>query len=358
MSITRLDRHLAEATTLGGAVLGGGGGGSLQDGLERADLAVRLGSVDLLSLDELNDEDLVVTASAVGAPAAKDQFVLPIDHVRSLELLLENSSIELAGIIANENGASSGINGWLQAAVMGLPMIDAPANGRAHPTGLMGAMGIHRLENYVSIQTAVGGNQDHGRYLEVVASGRLENTAALIRYASVQAGGIVAVSRDPIDAAYLRKHAAPGGTSQAIKVGEAILAAQPQGAEAVITAIVSSLDGQMTCEGKVTDVRLETTGGYDIGVVVAEGDKRCEVTFWNEFMTLDVDGKRTGTFPDLITLLSLKSGLPVGSAEINRGQEVGILWVPSDHLILGEGVRLPETIAEAERAIGKPLQNL
>ena len=357
MSITRLDQHLAEAATLGGAVLGGGGGGSLEDGLDRAGLAVRLGSVDLLSLDELNDEDLIITASAVGAPAAKDQFVRPIDHVRALELLLEHAPIELAGIIANENGAGSGINGWLQAAVMGLPMIDAPANGRAHPTGLMGAMGIHRLEDYVSIQTAVGGNPDGDRYLEVVASGKLKVTAALIRYASVQAGGIVAVSRDPIEAAYLRKHAAPGGTSQAIKVGESILAARPQGAEAIIRAIVSSLDGQIACEGKVVEVGLETIGGYDIGSVVVEGDKRCEITFWNEFMTLNVDGKRAGTFPDLITLLSLTSGLPVGSAEIIRDQEVGVLWVPSDHLILGEGVRLPETIAEAEKAIGKPLLN-
>ena len=358
MSIIRLDQHLAEATTLGGAVLGGGGGGSLEDGLERAGLAVRLGSVDLLSLDELDDEDLVVTASAVGAPAATDQFVRPIDHVRSLELLLENTPIDLCGIIANENGASSGVNGWLQAAVMGLPMIDAPANGRAHPTGLMGAMGIHRIDNYVSIQTAAGGNPDNDRYLELVTKGKLEVTAALIRYASVQAGGIVAVSRDPIDAAYLRKYAAPGGTSQAIKVGKSILAARPQGAEAIIKAIVSSLDGQIACEGKVAAVGLETIGGYDIGSVVVEGDKRCEITFWNEFMTLDVDGKRTGTFPDLITLLSLTSGLPVGSAEIKHDQEVGVLWVPNDHLILGEGVRLPEAIAEAEQAIGKPLLNL
>jgi DUF917 family protein len=358
MSIIRLDQHLAEATTLGGAVLGGGGGGSLEDGLERAGLAVRLGSVELLSLDELDDEDLVVTASAVGAPAAKDQFVRPIDHVRSLELILETTPFDLSGIIANENGASSGVNGWLQAAVTGLPMIDAPANGRAHPTGLMGAMGIHRLEDYVSIQTAVGGNPDSDRYLELVARGKLEVTAAIIRHASVQAGGIVAVSRDPIDAAYLRKHAAPGGTSQAIRVGESILAARPQGAAAVIKAIVSSLDGQITCEGKVVEVGLDTIGGYDVGSLVVEGDKRCEITFWNEFMTLDVDGKRAGTFPDLITILSLASGLPVGSAEINRDQEVGVLWVPRDHLILGEGVRLPETIAEAEQAIGKPLKNL
>ena len=355
MSTIRLDTRLAEAAVLGGAVLGGGGGGDIEDGLERATLAVRLGSPVLMSLDDLDDNDLVVTASAVGAPAAAEKFVRPVDHIRALELLLDTQPVELGGIIANENGASSGINGWLQAASMGIPMIDAPANGRAHPTGLMGAMGIHRLEGYVSVQSAAGGNSETGRYLELVAQGKLEVTANLVRHASIQAGGIVAVSRDPIDAAYLRKHAAPGGTAQAIKVGEAIMAARDQGPDAVIRATVSVLGGEIVCKGQVSSLSLETTGGYDIGSIRIAGDRPCELTFWNEFMTLELDGRREASFPDLITLLSLESGLPISSAEVQQGNGVAVLVVLRDQLILGDGVRLPEAISEAERAIGKAL---
>jgi len=355
MSAMRLDERLAEAAVLGGAVLGGGGGGDIRDGLERASLAVRLGSPVLTTLDELDDDDLVVTASVVGAPAAAEKYVRPVDHIKALELLLESCPVELAGIIANENGASSGVNGWLQAAATGIPMIDAPANGRAHPTGLMGAMGINRLDDYVSIQSAVGGNPKTGRYLEAVFKGNLEVTASMVRHASIQAAGIVAVSRDPIDAAYLRKHAAPGGTSQAIRVGEAIMAARNQGANEVIRAAMSVLGGRIACQGQVTELRLETAGGYDIGFVKTEGDQRCELTFWNEFMTLELNAQREATFPDLITLLSLESGLPISSAEIRRGDRVAVLVVPRDHLILGEGVRLPEALREAEEAIGKAL---
>ena len=65
MTRIRLDEHYAEAAVLGGAVLGGGGGGSIQDGTERATLAVRLGSVTLISLDELEENALVLTASVV-----------------------------------------------------------------------------------------------------------------------------------------------------------------------------------------------------------------------------------------------------------------------------------------------------
>ena len=168
MTRIRLDEHHAEAAVLGGAVLGGGGGGSIQDGMERAKMAVRLGSPFLISLDELNEGDIVVTASVVGAPAAVEKYLRPVNHIRSLQMLLERHPVRLSGIIANENGAGSGVNGWIQAAVLGLPMVDAPANGRAHPTGLMGAMGLHRLKGYASTQAAAGGNPETGRYIEIV----------------------------------------------------------------------------------------------------------------------------------------------------------------------------------------------
>jgi len=350
-----LTEHHAEAAVLGGAVLGGGGGGRIQGGLESARLAVRWGSPVLVSLDELEDEDIIVTASAVGAPASGERFVRPVDHIKALELLLETRPLDLAGINANENGASSGVNGWLQAAAMGLPMVDAPCNGRAHPTGLMGAMGVNRLEGYTSIQGAAGGNPATGRYLEVVVEGRLETTASIVRYASVQAGGIVAVARDPLPAAYLRKHAAPGATSQAISLGEAMMAARKGGPEAIVKAVTSELDGQIAVRGRITGVDLRTEGGYDIGLVRLEGDRRAEVTFWNEFMTLEWDNRRRATFPDLITLISLETGLPLASAEVEEGLEVGVLVVDRGKLILGQGMRLPEAIQEAEKALGRPL---
>jgi uncharacterized protein len=355
MTRIRLDEHLAEAAVLGGAVLGGGGGGSIQDGMERAKTAVRLGSPVLISLDELNETDLILTASVVGAPAAAEKYLRPVDHIRAMKLLLEKRPLKFSGIIANENGAGSGVNGWLQAAMLGVPMVDAPANGRAHPTGLMGAMGLHRVKDYTSIQAAAGGNPEMGRYLEIVVEGALQPAANLIRYASVQAGGTVAVARDPVTVEYIKNHAAPGGTTQAIRVGEAMIGARNQGAQAVIKSIVSVLSGEISVQGEVVEIRLETIGGYDVGLLTVKGDRKGELTFWNEFMTLEIEERRKATFPDLITVLSLENGIPVSSAEVKKGQNIVVLVVPRANLILGEGVLLPETLQEAERAIGKPL---
>jgi len=357
MSKTILTEKLARAIVIGGAVLGGGGGGSMDGGLENALLAINLGDPIMVSLDELDDNDTIITASAVGAPAAKDKMVRPVDHIRAMELVFKQLPKIPSGFIANENGGGSGVNGWIQAAITGLPVVDAPANGRAHPTGLMGAMGLNRLSDYQSCQSAVGGNPALGLHLEMVIQGRLITNANMVREAANQAGGFVAVVRDPITAAYARKNAAPGASAQAIKIGQAIIDAQNHGAEAVIKATVEAIGGQITCQGKITNIQLKTVGGYDIGVVNIQGDHSAELSFWNEFMTMEI-GTQKIFFPDLITVLSVETGLPVSTAEAFIGQQVAVLTAPRNNLILGRGVLLPEAIQEAELALGRSLEIL
>ena len=355
MKVARLDFEAGEAVVLGGAVLGGGGGGSIDGGMANVKLAVSLGTPTMVPLDRLDDEALVITSSAVGAPAAKDKMVRPVDRIRALSLFTEYDSRKLAGIIPNENGAGSGVNGWIESAASGLPLVDAPNNGRAHPTGLMGAMGLHRIKDYVSRQTGVGGNPELGLYLETAVQGSLKHTANMIRAAAVEAGGLVAVMRDPVRADYLRQNAAVGATAQAMKIGRAMQAARSRGAEEIIKAAVDQLGGAIVCRGRIKSVKLTTVGGYDIGELVIEGDEKMELTFWNEFMTLECNRERRATFPDLISLMSLETGLPVSSAEAAEGMEAAVLVAPRSNLILGQGVLLPETIAEAETAIGKKL---
>jgi DUF917 family protein len=354
MSRVRLTAEHVEAAVLGGAVLGGGGGGWIPDGLERGRLAVALGTPELVSADELPDDAVIVTASAVGAPSTRDRYVRPVDFIRAVQVLAERTGIRLGGIIANENGAGATINGWLQAAVLGVPVVDAPCNGRAHPTGLMGAMGLHRVPGYTAHQVAVGGDPSAGRRVEVYAAGALARAAAVIRAASVEAGGMVAVARDPVPLSYVRGHAAPGAVRQAIAVGEAVIAARGRGGEAAAQAAAEYLGGRIVDVGTVGSSALDVAGGYDVGSAAVAGSRgRYEITFWNEYMTLEADGERIATFPDLIATLSAEDGMPVASAEIAPGMRVALLVVPRARLILGAGMRDPDLFEDVERAVGR-----
>ena len=90
-----------------------------------------------------------------------------------------------------------------------------------------------------------------------------------------------------------------------------MLTAQPRGPEAVIGTVCDFLHGRVVGSGPVSKLELTCKNGFDVGTLYIGG---LEATFWNEFMTLEREGERLATFPDLITMLDAKTGMPVTSA--------------------------------------------
>ena len=346
-----IDEEIAGYAVLGGAILGGGGGGSMDGGLKMAKEAQRLGEIRLIDIDDIDPEAVLTTCSAVGAPAARKALAVPDDFIRVVEILLANGCEPPSGFISNECGGGSITNGWLPAAIKGLPVVDALCNGRAHPTGTMGAMGLHKLPGYVSRQAAAGGSKPEGLYLEMYAAGNIHSASALVRSAADKAGGLVAVARNPVKASYVKAYGAVGALKQAISVGRAVKEAARAGGEKAAHAAASCLYGEILTFGEVSRVELVTNGGFDAGVVAVDD---YEATFWNEYMTLEKGGSRLATFPDLVTVLS-EEGAPVSTAEIRKGQKVFLLRVPSSKLILGEGMRCIDLLQSIEPVVGKEI---
>ncbi|WP_426983925.1 DUF917 domain-containing protein [Brevibacillus borstelensis] len=345
MGTITLDERKMEAAVWGGAVLGGGGGGPIEEGIQLGRLALEVGEPKLITIDELLDDEWVVTVSAVGAPAAAEQYVKPMHYIRALQLLLDKLGRPISGLITNENGASTTVNGWFQSAVTGLPVLDAPCNGRAHPTGSMGSMNLTELEGYVSTQTAAGGLGS--RYIELCASGSLENMAQMVRRASVDAGGMVAVARNPVQVSYVKQNGCPGAIQQAIRIGETMLA---HTGEKAIEAVTELLQGRIIEVGTVSNFSLNTTGGFDVGRADIGS---LELTFWNEYMTLESNGERLATFPDLIMAFDAESGRPLESAKMANGQKAAVIAVPKEQLLLSSTMRNRKLFEPVEEAIGK-----
>jgi uncharacterized protein len=348
MAKINLDEKVVEYAVYGGAVLGGGGGGWIEEGLQIGRLAFEIGQPELLTVDELQDEDLLVTVSLVGAPAAKDKFLKPIHYAKALETLAQKIGQPIQGIITNENGAGTTVNGWFQSAVTGIPIIDIPCNGRAHPTGSMGSMNLSEQTDYISHQAAVGGKG--ANYMELSISGSLDKASTVIRKASIEAGGLLAVARNPVTVAYAKANGAEGAIQQAIEVGEALLSHK---GEAAIDAVVKRLGGKVVVEGMVTDFILETTGGFDVGTVTI--NDAYEMTIWNEYMTIEKNGERYGTFPDLIMTLDAKTAKPIVSAAIEKGQRIAVIAVPKENLILSSTMRNEKLMKPIEEIIKKSI---
>lgn len=344
-----LDESVARALSLGGGVLGGGGGGTYSEGLRLLELALELGRPHLKGIDQLRLDDVLVTVSGVGAPAATDRDVKVADYLGSAELFMAQARTPVAGFVSSENGGFSSANGFVQSSLTGIPVIDAACNGRAHPTGVMGSMGLHLQADYVSKQAAVGGAPG-SRHVRLYAEGTLRSVDHVVRQAAVAAGGLVSVTRNPVDTAYMKEHGAPGALTLALALGDLLLQSREGGARTVAEAILHHFgSGEVLAEGSVTDVALRTEGGYDVGLVrVGE----TEATFWNEFMAVTSGEKRLATFPDLIFILERATGFPLTTAEIVKGRDVLLACVPKDRLPLGSGVKDPEVLRDVEHVLG------
>jgi DUF917 family protein len=335
-----------EALAYGGAILGGGGGGWPETGSKTGSLALEIGRIELWGPDEADPEWRVITSAALGAPTERGN-TKPMHYIRAAQLLRE-VGVEFHGVIAAENGGHNSFGGWLIAAALGLPVVDTPGDGRAHPTAMMGSMGLHRLD-YKSVKTGVTEGS------EVVAWGTLQTTSNVIRAQARDMKALIAMARDPVTVSYTKEHGAPGALRMAMDLGYEFLASKDKGADAKVRAATEFLGGELICKGRVTEVAIEARGGFDVGfATVKQGDGEWELGYVNEYMTLEKDGDRLATFPDLVTTFD-GEGDPVTSAGLAKGQTVYVVNVPKEKILVGDGNRYSENYEVVEAALGKPM---
>lgn len=353
MTIRELTIDDVRAAVRGGSVFASGGGGWVDHGLEIGETAVRIGRPKLATIDEFDDEDIIITVTAIGAPAATDWQMLAADYIKSVRLLQENFGKKIRGTMTPQNGCSSSINGWVQSAALDLLVVDAVGDMRAHPTGKMGSMGLAGDASYETIQVAVGGKRENGSYIEVVTKGTVAKTSNILRTASEQAGSFVTSARHPLPARFIRSNAAVGGISRAIKLGHAMLDVEHRGAQAVVDAIRKTVKAEVIAEGKVQRNDYVTKGAFDIGTcVVDDGKDAITLHTMNEWMAVDTaSGKRLATYPDVITVLSGESGLPLNVAQVLPGRNVIVTRVAKEHIPLSAGVFDPTVYPEVEAAL-------
>ncbi len=346
----KLNKEILNEAVIGGTILGGGGGGSRKLGLALGNIALEYNDLELMDISHIEDDTLIATVSLVGAPALVHQYVKPRDYIRAMELLEENTGLKIGGIITNENGGLATVNGWIQGSILNIPIIDAPCNGRAHPTGAMGSMGLNNISEYISYQAYAGGNPSLGNRVEGFVSGNIFKASAMVRQAAVEAGGLVAVARNIVKAKYVKENAAIKGISHAIETGREFYKGFKVSPYAAIKSIADFLKGDIVMDGIVSDFNLVTKGGFDSGKIVV---KNMEMTFWNEYMTLEKGNERFYTFPDLIMSFDKETGMPITTAEMSKGKNIVIVATKKENLRLGATMYDTNLLKEIEPIVDK-----
>jgi DUF917 family protein len=351
--IRELDHDDAIDGIWGGSVLACGGGGWVSHGELMAEAATSAGTPVLVSVDEIPDEALVVTVTAIGAPGAPDWEIQPQDYVNALQLVMDRCPAPVVAVLTAQNGASTTINGWIQSATLGVKVLDAAGDVRAHPTGKLGGMGLTNRAGYRTVQAVAGGNRKLHGELKLVVEGSIVTTSNVLRDVSVRVGGFIAAARNPVEAAWAKKHGAIGAITYALALGRAMRAADGSGARAVIDAACKETEGTIIAEGRARITRpMRTQGGFDHGSFTVDG---LELRYLNEYMTADRGDARVATYPDVITTLSLKTGRPATISEIREGDELAVFHIHRKKLPLSSSTRDRVALAEVEEIMGVEL---
>lgn len=343
-----------ECAVKGGSVFAAGGGGWADHGRMLGTAAVNAGKPELVSMDEVPDEAWIATAAAIGAPASTTEWEMRgVDYVKAVQLVQKELGEPIYGLIIGQNGKSSTMNAWLPSAILGTKVIDAVGDIRAHPTGDMGSIGLANSPEPM-IQSAVGGNRSQNAYMELVIRGATGKISPVLRTASDMSGGFIASCRNPVRASYVKKHAALGGISIALALGEAILNAEPKGGKAVIDAICKETKGEIIGGGKVIKKAVHYTNeAFDIGTItIGQGAKAVVLHVMNEYMAVDdANGERLAGFPDVITTLDC-NGVPVSVGELREGDELSVLRIAKTVIPLSSSVTDPSVYPIVEKALG------
>jgi DUF917 family protein len=318
----------------GGGVLACGGGGWKHHGELMGRLATSMSRPVLARADELPPDAWVATVTAIGAPASPSWEIRPVDYVDALRALIDAVDVPIAAVMTAQNGYSTTLNGWIQSSVLGVKVLDAAGDVRAHPTGKLGSLGLAERPGYLSTQVVSGGNRALAGHFLSVNRGSVNTCDDVLRDISVRSGGFIASARNPVELSWVKANAAHGAISLALDLGRDMTVAGvgTSGAgSAVIAAVLERLPGaRVLDEGPLRHATaLETRGGWDRGVF---GVGEHTVPYLNEYMTVDLGDRRIATYPDTIILLDSLTGEAIAVKDAYAGQAATLVVVDATDL--------------------------
>jgi DUF917 family protein len=324
-----------EPLAIGAWILGTGGGGSPYHGfLNLRKLYAEGRRVDLIDPDELNDDDRVAVVSNMGAPlVGQERLNDPQTVVSAVRLLEDYTGRKFDAVMSVEIGGGNAFQPFLAAALMGIPVVDADAMGRAFPEAQMTSFAIADLKPY---PLALADIRDNAVVVTKAASWKWMERIS--RKACTEVGSVASTCKAPRTGREVKDCAILRTVSKAARLGETVLAARRAHADPV-EAVLEAEQGKRIFRGKISDVERRTTEGFLRGSATLEGldDHRgatMALMFQNEFAVATIDGEPCVTTPDLICVLDSVSGEAIGTETLRYGQRVTVIALPAAPILL------------------------
>lgn len=323
-----LDEANIKDIALGAAVLGSGGGSNPYIGMLVAREAIRrYGPVELVTLDELDDDDLVVPAAGMGAPVVGvEKLPAGDDLLRAFEALGKYIGRRPRATMSIEAGGMNSIRPIYLAARLGIPVVDCDGMGRAFPEiqqTVLTAAGISASPFVMS--------DERGNVLlmDAVSNKWVETFA---RSCVIHMGAVGVIALYSATVRQLKAAAIQGTTTLAESIGRTLRSAR-RNERNPVDALRRAVGGYLVFRGKIRDVDRRVREGFAKGNARMDGTgdfagQALLLEFQNEHLVVRVDGEFAATTPDLIVVLDSETAQPITTEALRYGMRVAVIAIP------------------------------
>jgi len=325
-----LDEKNIEDIALGAAVLGTGGGGDPYIGMLMARRAIRdYGPVELYSLDELDDDGLIVPTAMMGAPTVMvEKMPNGDDIINAFRSVGKYIGKPIKATMSIEAGGLNSVVPIYVAARERLPMVDCDGMGRAFPEL---QMVTHTIYGISSTPFAMSDERGNTVLMETISNKWTETFA---RSVTVNMGAMSMIALYAATVRALKEASISGTMTKAETIGQTIRSAR-QKEEDPVNTVRESVGGFLVFEGKISDVERRTEAGFAKGDAHLEGidnyhGHKLQLSFQNEHLAVRIDGEFKVTVPDLIVLLDVDTGEPITTEAMRYGYRVAVIAIPCD----------------------------
>ncbi|PJF26533.1 MAG: DUF917 domain-containing protein [Phototrophicales bacterium] len=323
-----LDVRNIEDIALGAAVLGTGGGGDPYIGMLMARQAIKdYGPVELYTLDELNDDDLIVPTAMMGAPTVMvEKMPNGDDIINAFHSVGKYIGKPIRATMSIEAGGLNSVVPIYVAARLRIPLVDCDGMGRAFPEL---QMVTHTIAGIGATPMAMSDERGNTVLMETINNRWTERFA---RSVTVDMGAMAMIALYAATVGQLKTAAVPGTISQAERIGQTIRSARVTEEDPVKT-VREAVGGYLIFKGKIADVQRRTEGGFARGDAFIAGideyaGQQLQMSFQNENLIASIDGVPCVTVPDLIATLDIDTGEPITTEGLRYGFRVAIIAMP------------------------------
>lgn len=325
-----LTEESIEKIAIGAAVLGTGGGGDPYVGKLLAKQAIKkYGPVKLISIEELEDDALVVPVSGMGAPTITiEKLLSEVELTAPLEKMEELLNKKVDVIIPIEIGGINSLMPIAVAAQKGLPILDADAMGRAFPEAQMVTF---YLAGYKSSPVTMA--DEKGNTVVIYPKDGIW-AERLARTLTIEMGGSSSVSDYALSGKQVKSAVVENTLTIAENIGKTLMENRSN-AQVGINKMLEDLKGYKLFEGKIVDIKRGLKGGFTRGHAYFKGINEYAgdytILFQNEHLIAKKDDEILCTTPDLIAVLDLETGIPITTERMKYGSRVVVVAFPCNY---------------------------